>query len=91
MGLSSGHTVDARYRERHGGRRWTGHQRASSAREPGVCDSVVVTVAPVYLGRGGVNVSPEGKDGEAAVRFRDAEWTVLGRDVVMAARPDLNG
>jgi 2,5-diamino-6-(ribosylamino)-4(3H)-pyrimidinone 5'-phosphate reductase len=54
-------------------------------------DSVVVTVAPVYLGRGGVNVSPEGKDGEAAVRFRDAEWTVLGRDVVMAARPDLNG
>ncbi|KAF8246269.1 putative riboflavin biosynthesis protein Rib7 [Wilcoxina mikolae CBS 423.85] len=56
----------------------------------GFVDSVVVTVAPVYLGREGVNVSPEGRDREAAVKFRNIEWIVLGRDVVMAARPDLD-
>lgn len=54
-------------------------------------DSVVVTVAPVYLGAGGVNVSPPRADeAQAAVRFTDVRWTVLGRDVVMAARPDLS-
>jgi 2,5-diamino-6-(ribosylamino)-4(3H)-pyrimidinone 5'-phosphate reductase len=47
-------------------------------------DSVVVTVAPVYLGKGGVNVSPEG-----VVRFRDVAWCTLGRDVVMAGRVEL--
>ncbi|KAA8894331.1 riboflavin biosynthesis protein RibD domain-containing protein [Sphaerosporella brunnea] len=54
-------------------------------------DSVVVTVAPVYLGSGGVNVSPQheqGREGEAVVRFKDVQWQVLGRDVVMAARPE---
>jgi 2,5-diamino-6-(ribosylamino)-4(3H)-pyrimidinone 5'-phosphate reductase len=53
-------------------------------------DAVVVTIAPVYLGRGGVNVSPPRREEdkqEAAVRFKDVEWTVLGRDVVMVARP----
>ncbi|KAF8470864.1 dihydrofolate reductase-like domain-containing protein, partial [Kalaharituber pfeilii] len=50
-------------------------------------DSVVLTIAPVYLGKGGVNVSPEGKaEGVRnipAVNFKDVEWNVLGRDVVM--------
>lgn len=54
-------------------------------------DSVVLTIAPVYLGKGGVNVCPAGKQVEAkkipAVNFKDVEWNVLGRDVVMAARP----
>jgi len=52
---------------------------------------VVVTVAPVYLGAGGVNVSPpRAEEAQAAMRFTDVQWTVLGRDVVMAARPDLS-
>jgi len=55
-------------------------------------DSVIVTIAPVYLGRGGVGVVPAaciGQDGQAvpAVRFKDVEWCILGRDVIMAARP----
>lgn len=50
-------------------------------------DAVVVTVAPVYLGEGGVQVCPERAErGEAAVRLADVQWLGLGRDVVMAAR-----
>ena len=56
-------------------------------------DSVIITIAPVYLGKGGVNVSPLGPTIEGvkapAVQFKDVEWTVMGRDVVMAARPEL--
>ena len=49
-------------------------------------DSVVITVAPVYLGRGGVNVSPErAQEKEAAVRFPNVRWCTLGSDVVMAS------
>ncbi|KAH0605409.1 uncharacterized protein H6S33_004631 [Morchella sextelata] len=64
------------------------------ARNQKLVDSVVVTVAPVYLGRGGVNVSPLGRIGSEgrrvpAARFRDVAWCVLGDDVVMAARPDV--
>ena len=51
----------------------------------GLVDAVVVTVAPVYLGRGGVAVCPEVDE---PVRFRDVQWAVLGSDVVMAARID---
>jgi 2,5-diamino-6-(ribosylamino)-4(3H)-pyrimidinone 5'-phosphate reductase len=55
-------------------------------------DSVIVTIAPVYLGQGGVGVVPAacvGQDGQSApaVRFKDVEWCVLERDVIMAARP----
>jgi 2,5-diamino-6-(ribosylamino)-4(3H)-pyrimidinone 5'-phosphate reductase len=48
-------------------------------------DAVVVTIAPVYLGRGGVSVSPPRReeDKQEAVRFKNVEWTVLGMD----ARP----
>ncbi|CAZ79762.1 unnamed protein product [Tuber melanosporum] len=58
-------------------------------------DSVIVTVAPTYLGQGGVNVSPSAvlstADGKrtSAVKFRDVEWRILGRDAVMFAQPDL--
>ncbi|KAL7271349.1 2,5-diamino-6-(ribosylamino)-4(3H)-pyrimidinone 5'-phosphate reductase [Rhizina undulata] len=61
------------------------------SRDIGLVHSVVVTVAPVYLGQGGVNVSPpRSLRDSAAVRFRDVEWSILGGDVVMSARPDLS-
>ncbi|KAI5778919.1 riboflavin biosynthesis protein RibD domain-containing protein [Geopyxis carbonaria] len=57
-------------------------------REPELVDSVVVTVAPVYLGQGGVNVSPQREEeGKPAATFDGVNWMVLERDVVMAARP----
>lgn len=53
-------------------------------------NSVIVTVAPVYLGQGGVQVCPKRveEDGKPinAVKFVDVNWLPLGRDVVMAAR-----
>lgn len=56
-------------------------------------DSVVLTIAPIYLGKGGVNVSPMGKIAETrkapAVAFKDVKWSILGNDAVMAARPAL--
>jgi len=51
--------------------------------------AVVVTVAPVYLGRGGVGVSPErraGAEGREVVRFGDVRWVPLGDDVVLCGR-----
>lgn len=56
-------------------------------------NAVVVTVAPTYLGKGGVMVCPDRREEEekpvAAVRFKDVTWLGLGNDVVMAARVDL--
>ena len=54
-------------------------------------NSVVVTVAPTYLGRGGVTVSPFAKQDvsgrpEPAVRFHDVRWQPLGEDIVMCGR-----
>ncbi|KAI9793445.1 MAG: 2,5-diamino-6-(ribosylamino)-4(3H)-pyrimidinone 5'-phosphate reductase [Candelina submexicana] len=54
--------------------------------------SVIVTLAPVYLGRGGVVVSPqERRDGEGkrvpAVRLGDVKWLPMGEDVVMCGKP----
>ena len=58
-------------------------------------DSMVVTVAPTYLGRGGVGVSPDSKrddDGKpnAALNPRDVTWRPLGQNVIMCGkiRPD---
>jgi len=51
--------------------------------------AVVVTVAPVYLGRGGVGVSPErrrGAEEREVVRFGDVRWVPLGDDVVLCGR-----
>lgn len=55
----------------------------------GLVDSVVLTIASVYLGLGGVVVSPErsrGREKEAVVRFTDVRWVPLGEDVVMCGR-----
>ena len=54
-------------------------------------NSVVVTIAPTYLGRGGVTVSPFARQDvsgrpEPAVKFRDVKWQTLGEDVVMCGR-----
>lgn len=53
--------------------------------------SVVVTVAPTYLGRGGVGVSPPQRHDptgrpQSAVRFQDVRWQPLGEDVVMCGK-----
>ena len=59
--------------------------------ESGFVDSVIVTVAPTWLGKGGVVVSPErtkGQDGITmpAPRLRDATWLQMGEDVVLCGR-----
>lgn len=56
-------------------------------------NSVVVTIAPVYLGQGGVQVCPKRVEEEgkpvSAVKFMDVSWLPLGSDVVMTARLDV--
>ncbi|KAK1141495.1 2,5-diamino-6-(ribosylamino)-4(3H)-pyrimidinone 5'-phosphate reductase [Aspergillus melleus] len=54
-------------------------------------DSVVVTIAPTWLGRGGVVVSPNKRvDGHGvaipASRLTDVKWYPLGEDVVLCGR-----
>ncbi|KAL8953939.1 MAG: hypothetical protein Q9222_000226 [Ikaeria aurantiellina] len=57
----------------------------------GFVSSVIVTVAPTYLGRGGVVVSPEAKRDpngrpQAALRFKDVRWQTFGEDAVMCGK-----
>ncbi|KAL1879404.1 hypothetical protein VTK73DRAFT_6936 [Phialemonium thermophilum] len=50
-------------------------------------DSVIVTVAPTWLGQGGVVVSPRRSDpSAAAVRLVNVTWHPLGEDIVMCGR-----
>lgn len=54
-------------------------------------DSVVVTIAPTWLGQGGVVVSPERAHDEtgtpvAAARLCDVSWTPFGEDVVLCGK-----
>ena len=54
-------------------------------------DSVIVTIAPTWLGQGGVVVSParrHDKDGNpvAAVRLAGVSWHPLGEDVVLCGK-----
>ncbi|KAJ9641127.1 2,5-diamino-6-(ribosylamino)-4(3H)-pyrimidinone 5'-phosphate reductase [Coniosporium tulheliwenetii] len=54
-------------------------------------DSVVVTIAPTWLGQGGVVVSPPKRvdqDGRRvlAARLKDVKWIPLGEDVVVCGR-----
>jgi 2,5-diamino-6-(ribosylamino)-4(3H)-pyrimidinone 5'-phosphate reductase len=56
----------------------------------GLVDSVIVTIAPTWLGKGGVVVSPdreEGKEQSAMGRLRDVRWCPLGEDVVLCGFP----
>ncbi|OJJ50252.1 hypothetical protein ASPZODRAFT_128882 [Penicilliopsis zonata CBS 506.65] len=71
-----------------------GGQVINSLLEPpnlGLIDSVIVTIAPTWLGRGGVVVSParrvdEGGNAIPAARLRDVVWYPLGEDVVLCGR-----
>jgi 2,5-diamino-6-(ribosylamino)-4(3H)-pyrimidinone 5'-phosphate reductase len=54
-------------------------------------DSLIVTVAPTYLGRGGVGVSPDSKRDEqgkpnAALNPREIKWVPLGQNVIMCGK-----
>jgi 2,5-diamino-6-(ribosylamino)-4(3H)-pyrimidinone 5'-phosphate reductase len=62
------------------------------ARNQPFLDSIVVTLAPLWLGQGGVAISPERSDGSNAadqpvVRLDNVSWHPLGRDVVMCGTP----
>ena len=47
--------------------------------------SVIVTIAPTYLGAGGVDVAPQRSiETQNEVKLRDVKWLPLGQDVVMA-------
>ena len=48
--------------------------------------SVVVTIAPTYLGKGGVAVSPSRTGPGNEARLKDVRWVPMGQDVVMAGR-----
>jgi 2,5-diamino-6-(ribosylamino)-4(3H)-pyrimidinone 5'-phosphate reductase len=60
-------------------------------RDSGLIDSVIVTIAPTWLGQGGVVVSPARKLDERgnpipAVRLKDVEWIPLGDDAVLCGK-----
>ncbi|KAF1911079.1 5-amino-6-uracil reductase-like protein [Ampelomyces quisqualis] len=54
-------------------------------------DSVIVTIAPVWLGTGGVQVCPDARvdDGRRVPvsKLKDVQWIPLGEDVVLCGRP----
>lgn len=54
-------------------------------------DSVIITIAPVWLGEGGVTVTPPrvaSTDGtpQATARLEDVKWQQYGNDIVMCGR-----
>ncbi|TLD26326.1 26S proteasome non-ATPase regulatory subunit 12 A [Venturia nashicola] len=54
-------------------------------------DSVIVTIAPVWLGQGGVAVSPPraidaGGKPKAAARLKEVKWQQYGEDAVLCGR-----
>ena len=54
-------------------------------------NSVIVTIAPTYLGKGGIGVSPNPRHDlagrpQAAIKFQDVKWQPLGEDVVMCGK-----
>ena len=50
-------------------------------------DTVIVTIAPVWLGKGGVQVCPDKREEDGAklsvARLKDVKWVPLGDDVVL--------
>ena len=57
-------------------------------------DSVIITVAPTWLGKGGVTVIPDERrdDQEKKIpvgRLKEVHWVPSGDDVVLCGRPDV--
>jgi 2,5-diamino-6-(ribosylamino)-4(3H)-pyrimidinone 5'-phosphate reductase len=52
-------------------------------------NSVIVTIAPTWLGKGGVQVCPDGGSERLPVtRLQEVKWVPLGEDVVLCGRPN---
>ena len=50
-------------------------------------DTVIVTIAPVWLGQGGERVCPPARgNGVEVGRLRDVKWVPMGEDVVLCGR-----
>ncbi|POS86838.1 hypothetical protein EPUL_001004 [Erysiphe pulchra] len=51
--------------------------------------SIIVTIAPIFLGTGGIIVSPQKEDicNNTTYKLREVKWIQMGKDVVMAALP----
>ncbi|EDO00264.1 hypothetical protein SS1G_14134 [Sclerotinia sclerotiorum 1980 UF-70] len=57
------------------------------ARSHNLISSIIVTIAPVWLGKGGVVVTPERENREKeALRLKGVKWIPLGQDVVCCGR-----
>ncbi|OAL53785.1 5-amino-6-uracil reductase-like protein [Pyrenochaeta sp. DS3sAY3a] len=54
-------------------------------------DSVIVTIAPTWLGKGGVQVCPDGREEDGrripVGSLKDVRWVPLGNDVVLCGYP----
>jgi 2,5-diamino-6-(ribosylamino)-4(3H)-pyrimidinone 5'-phosphate reductase len=66
-----------------------------SPRHLHLIDSIIVTIAPTWLGKGGVTVIPdERRDGDgnkmSVGRLKEVRWVPLGEDVVLCGRPNAN-
>ncbi|KAH7384539.1 5-amino-6-uracil reductase-like protein [Pyrenochaeta sp. MPI-SDFR-AT-0127] len=57
-------------------------------------DSTIVTIAPTWLGKGGVQVCPDGRIENGARlpvgRLKDVKWMPLGEDVVLCGHPKID-
>lgn len=57
-------------------------------------DSAIVTIAPTWLGKGGVQVCPDGRveNGKRfpVGRLREVKWVPLGEDVVLCGYPKID-
>jgi 2,5-diamino-6-(ribosylamino)-4(3H)-pyrimidinone 5'-phosphate reductase len=52
-------------------------------------NSVIVTIAPTWLGKGGVQVCPDGGSERLPMtRLQEVKWVPLGDDVVLCGRPN---
>lgn len=55
-------------------------------------DSIIVTIAPTWLGQGGVQVCPRGSASNTylpTTRLKDVQWIPLGEDVVLCGHPNI--
>jgi 2,5-diamino-6-(ribosylamino)-4(3H)-pyrimidinone 5'-phosphate reductase len=50
-------------------------------------DSVIVTIAPTWLGQEGVAISPRRDGGDNELRLNNVMWLTLGQDAVLCGHP----